>query len=118
MRRVVAALGERVRCPRALAVFPHDGETPGRLHAFADASMYADKRRRGRRLAAAGTGYAPSMTRVGWIGLGAMGGPMAACAARAGHELRAYDVDPDRVPEGSRRPRRPPTRRARPTCWR
>ncbi len=40
------------------------------------------------------------MTRVGWIGLGAMGGPMALCAARAGHELRAYDVDPDRVPEG------------------
>src|SRR5688572_5336646 len=40
------------------------------------------------------------MTRVGWIGLGAMGGPMAACAVRAGHELRAYDVDPERVPEG------------------
>ncbi len=40
------------------------------------------------------------MTRVGWIGLGAMGGPMAACAARAGHELRAFDIDPERVPDG------------------
>ena len=33
---------------RGLAIFPHDGDTPGRLHAVADASMYADKRRRGR----------------------------------------------------------------------
>ena len=40
------------------------------------------------------------MTRVGWIGLGAMGAPMAACAARAGHELRAFDIDPERVPDG------------------
>jgi 3-hydroxyisobutyrate dehydrogenase len=34
---------------------------------------------------------------VGWIGLGAMGGPMAAVAARAGHALRVYDIDPDRA---------------------
>ena len=37
------------------------------------------------------------MTRVGWIGLGAMGGPMAACLARAGHETIAFDVDEERV---------------------
>jgi diguanylate cyclase (GGDEF)-like protein len=47
MRRVVAALGERVPASAGVAVFPHDGDTPGRLHAVADASMYADKRRRG-----------------------------------------------------------------------
>jgi len=35
--------------------------------------------------------------RVGWLGLGAMGGPMAACLVRAGHEVRGYDVDPARV---------------------
>jgi 3-hydroxyisobutyrate dehydrogenase len=37
------------------------------------------------------------MTRVGWIGLGAMGGPMAACAARAGHDVVAFDIDPSRA---------------------
>ncbi|MDA0179369.1 NAD(P)-dependent oxidoreductase [Solirubrobacter phytolaccae] len=37
------------------------------------------------------------MTRVGWIGLGAMGGPMAACAARAGFEIVAFDADPSRI---------------------
>lgn len=37
------------------------------------------------------------MTRVGWIGLGAMGSPMAACVARAGHDVRAYDIDPARA---------------------
>ena len=37
------------------------------------------------------------MTRVGWIGLGAMGAPMAACVARAGHDTRAYDIDPTRA---------------------
>lgn len=37
------------------------------------------------------------MTRVGWIGLGAMGAPMAACAARAGHDVGAYDIDPARA---------------------
>ncbi len=36
-------------------------------------------------------------TRVGWIGLGAMGSPMAACAARAGFGVAAYDVDPARA---------------------
>src|SRR4051812_3785231 len=33
-------------------------------------------------------------TRVGWIGLGAMGGPMAACLAREGHDVRGFDLDP------------------------
>ena len=32
-------------------------------------------------------------TRVGWIGLGAMGSPMAACVARAGFDVTAYDID-------------------------
>ena len=30
--------------------------------------------------------------RVGWLGLGAMGAPMARCVARAGHPVTAYDV--------------------------
>jgi 3-hydroxyisobutyrate dehydrogenase len=30
--------------------------------------------------------------RVGWLGLGAMGAPMAACLARAGHDVHGYDV--------------------------
>lgn len=34
------------------------------------------------------------MTRVGWIGLGAMGSPMAAVAAR-NHAVTAYDINPD-----------------------
>jgi 3-hydroxyisobutyrate dehydrogenase len=34
--------------------------------------------------------------RVGWIGLGAMGAPMAQCVADAGHDVIAYDVAPDR----------------------
>ena len=33
------------------------------------------------------------MTRVGWVGLGAMGGPMAAVAAQ-GHAVVAYDINP------------------------
>ena len=37
------------------------------------------------------------MTRVGWIGLGAMGAPMATCVARAGLEVVAYDIDPGRA---------------------
>jgi 3-hydroxyisobutyrate dehydrogenase len=37
------------------------------------------------------------MMRVGWIGLGAMGSPMAACVARAGHEVTAFDLDPERA---------------------
>jgi 3-hydroxyisobutyrate dehydrogenase len=36
-------------------------------------------------------------TRVGWIGLGAMGGPMAGCIARAGFDTHAYDIDPTRA---------------------
>ena len=32
------------------------------------------------------------MTKVGWIGLGAMGGPMAAVLADAGHQVTAFDV--------------------------
>ncbi len=34
---------------------------------------------------------------VGWLGLGAMGAPMAARAARAGHVVRGYDVVPARA---------------------
>jgi len=37
------------------------------------------------------------MTQVGWIGLGAMGAPMAACVAGAGHPVKAFDIDPSRV---------------------
>lgn len=44
--------------------------------------------------------------RVGWIGLGAMGAPMAAVLARAGHPVRAYDIVPERAaalaPDGVR----------------
>jgi 3-hydroxyisobutyrate dehydrogenase len=35
--------------------------------------------------------------RIGWLGLGAMGGPMAACLARAGHQVHGYDVVPERA---------------------
>jgi 3-hydroxyisobutyrate dehydrogenase/putative dehydrogenase len=35
--------------------------------------------------------------RVGWIGLGAMGSPMAGCVARAKFETAAYDIDPARA---------------------
>jgi 3-hydroxyisobutyrate dehydrogenase len=34
---------------------------------------------------------------VGWLGLGAMGAPMAARAARSGHVVRGCDVAPDRA---------------------
>lgn len=37
------------------------------------------------------------MTRVGWVGLGAMGLPMARCVARAGYKMAAYDIDPGRA---------------------
>jgi 3-hydroxyisobutyrate dehydrogenase/putative dehydrogenase len=37
------------------------------------------------------------MVRVGWIGLGAMGAPMAAAVARAGHEVTAFDIDAGRI---------------------
>ena len=32
--------------------------------------------------------------RVGWVGLGAMGSPMAGCVARAGFDVTAYDINP------------------------
>ena len=35
------------------------------------------------------------MVNVGWIGLGAMGAPMAGVLARAGHQVAAYDVNAD-----------------------
>jgi 3-hydroxyisobutyrate dehydrogenase len=37
------------------------------------------------------------MMRVGWVGLGAMGLPMAHCVARAGYRPAAYDIDPGRA---------------------
>jgi len=37
------------------------------------------------------------MVNVGWIGLGAMGVPMATRLARAGHRVAAYDIDPARA---------------------
>ena len=37
------------------------------------------------------------MLRVGWIGLGAIGAPMAACVARAGHQTTAFDIDRQRA---------------------
>jgi len=37
------------------------------------------------------------MTTIGWIGLGAMGGPMAQCVAAAGFPVSAYDVSLDRA---------------------
>lgn len=37
------------------------------------------------------------MTNVGWIGLGAMGSPMAACVAKAGHPVTAFDIDPQKA---------------------
>jgi 3-hydroxyisobutyrate dehydrogenase len=39
--------------------------------------------------------------RIGWLGLGAMGAPMAACLVAAGHAVTAYDVVPGRAPEGA-----------------
>jgi 3-hydroxyisobutyrate dehydrogenase len=35
--------------------------------------------------------------RVGWLGVGAMGAPMAARAARSGHSVRAHDITPERA---------------------
>jgi len=37
------------------------------------------------------------MTRVGWIGLGAMGSPMASFVAKAGHPVTAFDIDPQKA---------------------
>lgn len=39
-----------------------------------------------------------SIPRVGWIGLGAMGAPMARVAAAAGFPVAAFDVNPDAAP--------------------
>jgi 3-hydroxyisobutyrate dehydrogenase/putative dehydrogenase len=35
--------------------------------------------------------------RIGWLGLGAMGAPMAGCLARAGHSVVGYDIVPGRA---------------------
>ena len=35
--------------------------------------------------------------KIGWLGLGAMGSPMATVAAAAGHHVTAYDLDPSRA---------------------
>ena len=35
--------------------------------------------------------------RIGWLGLGAMGAPMASCLARAGHDVAGDDVVPGRA---------------------
>jgi len=37
------------------------------------------------------------MTNVGWIGLGAMGAPMASFVAKAGHVVTAFDIDPQKA---------------------
>jgi 3-hydroxyisobutyrate dehydrogenase-like beta-hydroxyacid dehydrogenase len=37
------------------------------------------------------------MARIGFIGLGNMGKPMARCLLRAGHELVVYDTSPEAV---------------------
>ena len=37
------------------------------------------------------------MTNVGWIGLGAMGSPMASFVAKAGHAVTAFDIDPKKA---------------------
>src|ERR1700752_163256 len=37
------------------------------------------------------------MTNVGWIGLGAMGSPMASFVAKAGHAGTAFDIDPQKA---------------------
>ena len=37
------------------------------------------------------------MTQIGFIGLGNMGGGMAANLAKAGHDVRAFDLSPDAV---------------------
>ena len=62
------------------------------------------------------------MTNVGWIGLGAMGAPMASFVAKAGHAVTAFDIDPKKAVDSSRRRRqgcRLPsvTRQPTPMCW-
>jgi 3-hydroxyisobutyrate dehydrogenase len=45
------------------------------------------------------------MPTIGWIGLGAMGGPMATLLAQAGYRLAVFDIDPGRtdlvIPHGA-----------------
>ena len=61
------------------------------------------RRQRRRRRHTRGCGGHPqrraggALMQVGWLGLGAMGAPMAARAARAGHVVRGYDVVPGRA---------------------
>ena len=61
------------------------------------------------------------MTNVGWIGLGAMGSPMASFVAKAGHAVTAFDIDPQKavaLQATASKPRRPSvTRQSTPTCW-
>ena len=45
--------------------------------------------------------------RLGYIGLGSMGGAMARNLARAGHDLTVYDLDPGRVEDLVRSGARP-----------
>ncbi len=45
------------------------------------------------------------MTNVGWIGLGAMGSPMASFVAKAGHTVTAFDIDPQKAVRPRRRRR-------------
>lgn len=47
---------------------------------------------------ATSTGSAEVSPTVGWIGLGAMGGPMATCLATAGLPVTAFDIDPAKAP--------------------
>lgn len=37
------------------------------------------------------------MAKVGFVGIGNMGGPMVRCLAKAGHQVRLYDLDPARL---------------------
>ena len=51
------------------------------------------------------------MTRIGFIGLGNLGGPMAANLAKAGHRVQVFDLVPEslsRAIEAGCTPRMPP----------
>ena len=66
------------------------------------------------------------MARIGFIGLGNMGGPMARNLLKAGHEVRGFDLVPDLSPSPSRTarsrqphpPMRPARRRSSSPCCR
>lgn len=45
------------------------------------------------------TGDQQAAMRLGYVGLGAMGGPMARNLVNAGHDLTAYDLDQAKVEE-------------------